>query len=71
MEGDVQTPAPDQPESEARVARESDAAILAFLDDPPREREEMRMLLIGFATGLSIGAIFLIYVVLDAAHLLT
>lgn len=35
-----------------------------------RQAEELRMLLIGFGTGITIAGIFLIYVVLDIAHLL-
>lgn len=45
-------------------------------DEPPiqgqeeREREELRMLIIGFGTGLTVAGLFLLYVVLDFAHLL-
>lgn len=45
-------------------------------DEPPiqgpeeRQREELRMLLIGFGTGLTVAGIFLLYVVLDIAKLL-
>ncbi len=45
-------------------------------DAPPiqgieeRQAEEMRMLMIGFGTGLTVAILFLIYVVLDIAHLL-
>ena len=35
--------------------------------DAARSREEMSMLLIGFALGLSIGFIFLVYIVLAIA----
>lgn len=37
---------------------------------PDRAREELSMLLVGFATGLSIGAVFLIYIVLEVAKVL-
>ena len=46
------------------------------VDEPPiqgpeeRQREELRMLLIGFGTGLTVAGIFLLYVVLDIAKLL-
>jgi hypothetical protein len=45
-------------------------------DAPPiqgveeRQAEELRMLMIGFGTGLTVAVLFLIYVVLDIAHLL-
>jgi hypothetical protein len=45
-------------------------------DEPPiqgpeeRQREELRMLLFGFGTGMLVAGIFLIYVVLDIAKLL-
>ena len=45
-------------------------------DEPPiqgpeeRQREELRMLMIGFGTGLTVAGIFLLYVVLDIAKLL-
>ena len=41
------------------------------MDEQERSREEMRMLVIGFAIGMSIGLIFLVYVVLSAAQLLS
>jgi hypothetical protein len=46
------------------------------VDEPPiqgpeeRQREELRMLILGFGTGLTVAGIFLIYVVLDIAKLL-
>jgi hypothetical protein len=56
------------PESVSAVADPGDAA---FVQSPPvRAREEMGMLLVGFATGLSIGLVFLVYVVLALAGLL-
>lgn len=45
-------------------------------DEPPiqapeeRQREELRMLIMGFGTGMAIAGIFLIYIVLDIAKLL-
>ena len=45
-------------------------------DEPPiqdpeaRQREELQMLVIGFGTGLTVAGVFLLYVVLDIAHLL-
>ena len=41
------------------------------MDEHERSREEMRMLVAGFAIGLSIGFIFLLYIVLSAARLLS
>jgi hypothetical protein len=33
-----------------------------------QEVEGMRILMLGFATGLTIGAVFLVYVIMAAAH---
>ena len=75
MEDDVQTPAPDEADRGTSALGQTGAGpddpVLAVLDDPPREQEEMRLLLVGFATGLAIGGIFLIYIVLATARLLT
>lgn len=50
----------------------SGAAEVAFEpDDVERDREELRMLIIGFCTGLSVGLAFLVYVVLAEAKLFT
>jgi hypothetical protein len=38
--------------------------------EPPPEDEQLRLLLMGFATGLTIGGVFLIYIVLSTAKLL-
>ena len=40
------------------------------IDDDARKAEEYRMLLVGFATGLTIAGIFLVYIVFEAAKLL-
>lgn len=45
-------------------------------DEPPiqgpeeRQQEELRMLLFGFGTGLTVAGIFLVYIVLEIAKLL-
>ncbi len=39
----------------------------AGFDPAARQAEELRVLLLGFATGLTIAGIFLVYVVLEAA----
>lgn len=39
-------------------------------DETARKNEELRMLIIGFATGLTIAGVFLVYVVLDYAKFL-
>jgi hypothetical protein len=36
----------------------------------PPDDEQLRLLVMGFATGLTIGGVFLIYIVLSAAKLL-
>lgn len=43
-----------------------------FVDpyDANRKAEELRMLLFGFGTGMTIACIFLVYIVLEAARLL-
>jgi hypothetical protein len=43
-------------------------AIPPIPGEAARRAEEMRMLLLGFGTGLSIAFIFLIYVVFAYAH---
>jgi hypothetical protein len=54
----------------------SESAAAGQHDEPPiqgleeRQREELQMLLFGFGTGMLVAGIFLIYVVLDIAHLL-
>lgn len=40
------------------------------IDEDTRKAEEYRMLLVGFATGLTIAGIFLVYIVFEAARLL-
>lgn len=47
------------------------AAQLAMdLDPDNRKAEELRMLLMGFLTGMSIAGIFLLYIVLESAKLM-
>jgi hypothetical protein len=41
------------------------------LDPGFRQREEINVLLMGFGAGMTIAFIFLVYVVLEAARLLT
>ncbi len=49
----------------------SDSGTLGLIpDESAREREELQMLFVGFATGLSIAGVFLLYVVMEVAHLL-
>jgi hypothetical protein len=52
------------------------ATAAQHFDEPPiqgpeeRQREELRMLILGFGTGLTVAGIFLVYIVLDIAKLL-
>ena len=39
-------------------------------DEAAREHEEMRMLMLGFATGMLIAAVFLVYIVIAFAGVL-
>ena len=54
----------------------SESAAAAQYDEPPiqgpeeRQREELQMLMFGFGTGMLVAGIFLVYIVLDIAHLL-
>jgi hypothetical protein len=63
----VQNAAADQHPVSQAVAAENSAALAD--DAPPipsllaRQSEEMRMLLLGFGTGLTIAGVFLIYIV--------
>ena len=50
-------------------AREGAAAALAH-DVGQQDSEMLNMLLIGFGTGMSIALVFLVYVLLEIAHLL-
>ncbi len=50
--------------SEPPAQQDSDDA---GFDLAARQAEELRVLLLGFGTGLSIAVIFLIYIVLEAA----
>jgi hypothetical protein len=76
MEDDVETPAggPSQTASAAHSqpsASSPDPGGAPEPDETARPREEMSILIFGFATGLSIAFIFLIYVVLEFARYLT
>jgi hypothetical protein len=76
MEDDVETPA-GGPSQTASAAPTQPSAPSPDLGDAPepgdtdRPREEMSILIFGFATGLSIAFIFLIYIVLEFARYLT
>lgn len=54
------------------VPHQSAAAnnLPAIPDAATRAREELSMLMLGFATGLSIAGVFLLYMVLEYAKLL-
>ena len=62
---------------ETQAHSEANPAAIDQGSEPPaipspeaRSREELRMLFFGFGLGITVGAVFLIYIVLDAAHLL-
>lgn len=68
MEAQVQTMAADQnAQIESNQAEPQGPEIQ---NESGRAAEELRMLYMGFALGLSIGGVFLVYVVLSAADLL-
>ncbi|MGI8824179.1 MAG: hypothetical protein ACR2JC_00770 [Chloroflexota bacterium] len=49
--------------------RDGGASEIAF-EQASRPNEELRMLFIGFGTGMSVGLIFLIYIIAASAHVL-
>lgn len=55
-------------ESEAET-REGGAESIAF-EQATRPHEELRMLYIGFGTGVLVGIVFLLYIMAATAHLL-
>lgn len=57
------------PAASAANTGEGQSAPLAPVE-MPREREELRLLFLGFGTGITIALIFLVYVVLEFAHAL-
>jgi hypothetical protein len=76
MEENVESPAegPSQTASAAHTqpgASSPDPGAAPDQAEIARPREEMSILIFGFATGLSIAFIFLIYVVLEFARYLT
>jgi hypothetical protein len=76
MEENVETPAgdPSQTASATHVQSGTSSPDPGPAPDPgeiARPREEMSILIFGFATGLSIAFIFLIYIVLEFARFLT
>ncbi|HEX6507471.1 MAG TPA: hypothetical protein VF221_07555 [Chloroflexota bacterium] len=58
----------NQPAEAGTVAQSTDEPPIQ--GDQDRQREELRLLVIGFGTGLAIAGIFLIYIVLAIAKLL-
>jgi hypothetical protein len=54
----------------ATEAGGAETSVAVLHDDVARAREEIMMLVVGFATGLSIAVVFLTYIVLEKAHLL-
>ena len=45
-------------------------SVAIVADDVYREREELGLLVVGFATGMTIAALFLVYIVLAYSGLL-
>ena len=73
MEGYVQTPTADHgnavPTAQHSSTDSSGAAGL-IPDEGTRQREQLNVLLAGFATGMCIAGIFLIYILMEAGKLL-
>jgi hypothetical protein len=57
-----------QAETPASAPRSQPSTLPPIPDEAHRQAEEMRMLYLGFGFGIAIGFIFLIYIVLGAAH---
>lgn len=51
------------------IEPQAEAAVMTTTE--PLHIEEIRVMIIGFLLGLTVGGVFLIYIVLDAAKLLT
>lgn len=72
MESSVHAATPRAPEGdfqEDAVAREGAATALAA-DVGQQDDEGLRMLMVGFGTGMTIAFVFLVYILLEAARLL-
>jgi hypothetical protein len=72
MEGQVQTPTTEHGNAAAGTTYSDGNPEAAGLipDEGARQSDELKVLVAGFATGLSVAGIFLIYIVLEAAKLL-
>ncbi len=72
MEGDAalasQSSQPPAPGSGFTSAE--GAAVALAQDEVIQDKEELRVLLFGFATGMTVAAVFFIYVLLATARLL-
>lgn len=56
--------------SEQQTSDPSLAQVAMDFDPDARQAEELKLLVVGFAAGLSIAGIFLVYIVLETAKLL-
>jgi|GraSoiStandDraft_43_1057313.scaffolds.fasta_scaffold1490595_2 hypothetical protein len=73
MEGHVQTPTADHGNAVATAehsSADSGAAAGLIPDEGARQSEELSVLVAGFATGMCIAGIFLIYIIMEAGKLL-
>lgn len=59
-----------QPETNSALDDSGDAAT-ALADTEAPQNDQMLVLVVGFAIGMTIGGMFLIYIVLASARLLT
>jgi hypothetical protein len=72
----VQTSTQMESQGGAQVDPEHHAAVVSqegdipMADENEHAHEELNVLMVGFATGLSIAGVFLVYVVLEFAKLL-
>lgn len=62
--------APGQPGPGEHQTDPVPAQLSRDVDPEARQAEELRLLVVGFLTGLSIAAVFLVYIVLESAKLL-
>jgi hypothetical protein len=54
---------------DAGAALEDESSKLIDADSDP-DREQLRILLLGFGTGLAIASVFLVYILLETAKML-
>lgn len=72
MEGDAILPSQSTnvPNPSADRGQADDAAIALAQDEAHQFKEELRVLMFGFATGMTVAAVFFVYILLATARVL-